>query len=134
MDSLLQGLEGVSIYINDIFITGSSIDPKASFYDLVLSTYDEEGLHPTEEKVKVIQEAPTLKNVAELQSFLGINYYSRFLPNLSTRLAPLYRLLHKDVKFCWNEDQDEAFKAVKEALQSDSLLVHYHDTKPLILA
>ena len=39
------------------------------------------GLHPTMDKVKVIQEAPQPHNVTEL---------SKYLPNLSTKLAPLY--------------------------------------------
>ena len=62
---------------------------------------DESGLHPTQGKVKAIQEAPEPKNLAELRSFLGmINYYSRFLPNLSHQLAPLYKLLKRTI--CWN--------------------------------
>ena len=61
---------------------------------------DREGLHPSTEKVKAIQQAPKPKDVSELRSFLGItNYYGRFLPNLSSKLAPLYDLLHKDRKW-----------------------------------
>ena len=53
---------------------------------------DADGLHPTEERVKAIKEAPKPQNITELRSFLDIiNYYSRFLPNIS---APLYNLLH----------------------------------------
>ncbi len=38
---------------------------------------DEQGLHPTQEKVKAIKEAPIPKNVTELRAFLGIlgNFY-----------------------------------------------------------
>ena len=32
------------------------------------------------------------------------------------------------------QEQDEAFSAAKEALQDDLLLVHYDESKPLILA
>ena len=161
MDSLLQGIEGVSVYIDDILITGSSIEEHLQNLDKVLErlesaglklnrskcfflrsrieylghVIDEEGLHPTEEKVQAIREAPRPKNVAELRSFLGIiNYYSRFMPNLSSTLAPLYRLLHKDAKFSWKREQDEAFRAAKQALQNDSLLIHYDSTKPLVVA
>ena len=92
------------------------------------------GLHPTMEKVKAIQDAPKPKNVAELRSFLRIiNYYSRFLPNLSAQLAPMYTLLCKQSQWSWTAEQDSAFQMAKNALQVDSLLVHYDDSKPLVL-
>ena len=34
----------------------------------------------------------------------------------------------------WGQEQEEVFSAAKEALQDDSLLVHYDESKPLILA
>ena len=47
------------------------------------------GVQPTEDKVRAINRAPTPTNVAQLRSFLGLmNYYSRFLSNLSSTLAP----------------------------------------------
>ena len=50
---------------------------------------DAQGLHLVEEKVKAVQGVPTPKNVTELKSYLGmLSYYSKFLPNLSTELAP----------------------------------------------
>ncbi len=85
--------------------------------------------------MKAIKEAPKPKNVAELRSFLGIiNYYSRFLQNMSAQLAPLYRLLHKDIQWNWTDKENVAFEAAKKALQTDSLLVHYDSSKPLLLA
>ena len=96
---------------------------------------DESGLHPTKEKVKAIQETPQPHNVTELRSFLGIiNYYSKFLPNLSVTLSPLYHLLKKGVKWQWNEQHTTAFAKAKSALQDDSLLVHYDSTRPLVVA
>ena len=53
-------------------------------------------------KVKAVQNAPTLQDV--LKSFIGlVNYYSKFLPDLSTGLAPLYRLLQKEMKWSWGK-------------------------------
>ncbi len=33
---------------------------------------DSDGLHPMDEKVRAIRDAPTPKNLAELRSFLGL--------------------------------------------------------------
>ena len=57
---------------------------------------DAEGLDPVAEKMKAITGAPQPKNVQELKSYLDLlTYYSKFLPNMSTVLAPLYQLLRR---------------------------------------
>ena len=57
---------------------------------------DEEGMHPMEDKVKAIKEAPSPTNATQLRSFLGlVNYYNKFFPNLAANLTPLYSLLNK---------------------------------------
>ena len=67
-----------------------------------------EGLHPVEDKVRSIKEAPSPKNVTELRSFLGmVNYYGKFLRDLSKELAPLYKLLHNDTKWQWCAEQEK---------------------------
>ena len=71
----------------------------------------------------------------ELRAFLGLlNYYSKFLPNLASKLSPLYKLLHKTTKWTWGRAQRDAFGEAKRLLQSDSLLVHFDEKKLLILA
>ena len=45
---------------------------------------DAEGVHPVKEKVKAIQKAPALRKGL-------LNYYNKFLPNLSAQLAPLLK-------------------------------------------
>ena len=44
----------------------------------------EEGIQPTQEKVRAIINAPKPQNVSQLKAFLGLlNYYCKFLPNLA---------------------------------------------------
>lgn len=94
-----------------------------------------QGLQPTDEKVQAIKNAPAPTNVSQLKSFLGsLNYYGKFLPNLSSTLAPLYRLLQQQTRWCWEKAQQEAFQKAKASLTSESLLVHYDPDKELILA
>ncbi len=57
----------------------------------------EKGLQPTNKKVEVIKSAPAPTDLTQLKSFLGlINYYCKFLPNLSNTLSPLYKVDTKE--------------------------------------
>ena len=92
----------------------------------------ESGLCPAADKICAVQKAPVPTTVSELKSFLGlINYYSRFLSNLSTLLAPLYHLLQKNAKWSWGPEQQEDFEAAKNHLTSTQVLAHYQNDLPL---
>ena len=96
---------------------------------------DAAGFHPVETKVKAIQEAPAPKTPTELRSFLGmLNFYGKFIPNLSSILDPLHSLLRKDVVWKWEVEQQEAFDKAKNQLQSSDLLVHYDPEKELVVS
>ena len=72
--------------------------------------------------------------MSELKAFLGlINYYGKLLPKLSTILNPLYSLLHKDRKWNWKSEQEQAFKKAKELISSPTVLAHYDGTQTLVL-
>ena len=94
-----------------------------------------DGLQPTDSKIKALKDAPIPSNVSQLKAFLGLlNYYGKFVPKLSTLLAPLHRLLQKTATWTWGPDQQQAFDRVKEVLTSDRVLAHYDPSLPLILA
>ncbi len=96
---------------------------------------DADGLHPLQVRVRAIEEAPTPTSVSTLKSYLGmLTYYSRFLPNLSTTLHPLYLLLRKDAPCKWGVDQEKAFAASKQLLTSESCLTHFDSSLELTLA
>ena len=85
--------------------------------------------------MKAIVDAPAPRDVTELRSFLGlVNYYSKFLPDLATVLSPLYALLQHATEWKWGQKQREAFKHVKNLLQSGRVLVHFDDRLPLVLS
>ena len=63
-----------------------------------------------------------------------VNYYGKFLPQLSSLLAPLYSLLQKQAKWHWGPDQEHAFTKVKHLMTSSKLLVHYDPVKELVLS
>ena len=149
------------MYLDDILITVSTEERHLKALDEVLSrldraglrvkqnkcafmrqsvTYqghriDAEGLHPLPDRIRAIKEAPTPNSVPALKSYSGmLSYYSKFLPNLSTTLHPLYRLLRKDVPWKWKAAQVKAFAASKELLTSESCLTHFDSSLELTLA
>ena len=63
-----------------------------------------------------------------------LSYYSKFLPNLSTELAPLNKLLKQSTAWHWNTEQQEAFDKSKKLLSSSQLLVHFNPEPEIILA
>ena len=69
-----------------------------------------EGLHPLPEKIDAITKAPAPTSITELKAFLGLmNYYGKFIPNLTSLLQPMYQLLHKSTHWNWTREREEAF-------------------------
>ena len=96
---------------------------------------DAEGVHPSPEKVQAIVDAPSPDTVTELRSLLGmLQYYGKFLPNLSTLLHPLYNLLWEGVSWSRQPECQKAFESAKELLQSAKVLAHYDVNLPIKLA
>ena len=63
-----------------------------------------------------------------------INFYGKFLPNLSSLLEPLHKLLLNDTRWKWSKRQQEAFRAAKDLLRSSRLLVHYDPEKEIVVS
>ncbi|XP_013385929.1 uncharacterized protein K02A2.6-like [Lingula anatina] len=161
MEQVVQNIPMVSVYLDDILVSGRSYEEAHTNLITVLQRLqeaglrlrkekctfmqrsvvylghrlDSEGIHPTDDKLLAIQKAPTPTTVAELRSYLGLlNYYHRFLKNLSTVLAPLHELLHEKAKWHWKAEQERAFQESKKLLQSSQVLVYYNPELPLLLS
>ena len=94
-----------------------------------------DGLQPSESKVEAVTQAPSPHNVMELKAFLGlINYYGKFMLNLSTTLASLHKLLAKRAQWEWGNQQQQALETVKIQLSSSQLLAHYNPDVQLVLS
>ena len=96
---------------------------------------DRMGLHVLPDKVQAIVKAPLPKNKNEQRSFLGfINYYRKFIPQLSAILAPLNVLLWKQVQWKWTKDCSKAVQVAKQKLNEAPVLMHFNTKLPIILA
>ena len=79
--------------------------------------------------------APRPENQKQLKSFLGmIQYYSKFIPYISTLLYPMNQLLRKKTKWEWTPECQQAFEEAKQRLSSTLVLAHYDPNLPLVLA
>ena len=84
--------------------------------------------------VEATRKAPPPTNRTELQRFLGaVQYYAKFVPNLSKIWHPLYELLKVGVEWSWGSACDEVFNQWKRLLSRETVLTHYDESRPLIL-
>jgi len=93
------------------------------------------GIHKEPFKMEAISQMPRPRNVSDIRAFVGmINYYSKFIRNLSSILQPLNILLHKNTRFAWTDNQERAFQKIKEAFMSNQILTHFDQKLPIVLA
>jgi hypothetical protein len=123
-DTLEEHLEHLKIFFTKIQEYNFRINPKK--VQLIQSEIKVLGhiiskgiVKPDPDKIIGIQDFPTPKKVQQLQSFLGsVNYYRKFIPNMSKLAAPLYELVTKDNKMAvaWNSKALDALELCKKAV------------------
>jgi hypothetical protein len=85
-------------------------------------------------KVKDILEWPTPRSVKDVQSFLGLgNYYRKFIRNYSKIAVALTSVSKNGQEFRWENGQEQAFRALKEAFTSAPVLKLYNPDKPIVI-
>ncbi|XP_043224352.1 uncharacterized protein K02A2.6-like isoform X1 [Amphibalanus amphitrite] len=160
METLLAGVPHTAVFLDDLCVTGKTPAEHLSNVREVLQRLSDAGLkinvrkttwlarevcylghrissagiQPSDDKVSAVMSAPEPKNLPELRAYLGLlQYYSRFLPRLSTVAAPLYNLGKKDAPWVWGPSQQSSFQETKRLLCSAPVLCHYQQSLPLVL-
>ncbi|KAJ0172395.1 hypothetical protein K1T71_001098 [Dendrolimus kikuchii] len=161
MEETLRGVPGCVVFLDDICVSGSTtqnnlrnvrsvldrlrnmgltvklnkcnfLQNSVKYLGFVIS---KEGLRPDPAKIEAIVRVPTPTNITELKSFLGmLNYYGKFIRNLSTLLHPLHTLLKKEQSWQWCSNCERAFEEAKRILLSDRVLAHYEEGRPVVLS
>ena len=127
MDVILQGMSHVICYIDDILITGASLEDHLANLEEVLKRLREhgvrlrkgkcqiltpsveylghvisnDGLRTADDKLRAIVDAPSPTNVQDLGL---LNYYGKFIANLSTVIRPLNKLLCTKTPWNWSKE------------------------------
>ena len=95
--------------------------------------FTSEGLRPSPNKIRAIQEMERPKSKEELVSFIQMMaYLSRFIENFSTRSEPLRRITKQDHRFEWNQEQ-MAFDDLRNAMTRAPVLVPYHTGRKTLI-
>lgn len=160
MESVLQGLDNVVSFYDDVIVFAKNFDElllaltatmdrmklnglrlnrskcifATSSLECLGHRIDRQGLHKSDKHVEAIRDAPRPATPEDLQLFLGkATYYSSFIPNLSSRARSLRDMLLAD-PFEWTPEADRAYRDLKQVLVSPQVLMQYDPALPLILA
>ena len=92
-----------------------------------------DGVKPDLKKVEAIKKMQAPQTKQELQSFLGmIKVLGQFIKNMSELTSNLRSLLKKDTLFQWTESPETNFQKLKDGITSDSCLMYFNSSKPVI--
>ena len=93
-----------------------------------------EGLKPSPDKIRAVQECTPPRTREELISFLQmLAYLSRYISNFSSRCEPLRRLTRNSAKFEWKNEQKTAFDDLKQAITSAPVLIPYYPERDTLI-
>ena len=83
-----------------------------------------EGIRVDPLNVEAILQLSPSRNIRDLQYLQGMaNFLQKFIVNFSNLTKGFMCLLKKDTPFWWDEQAQESFDALKQALASDSVLI-----------
>ena len=75
---------------------------------------------------------PRPEDVEGVQRLNGfVNYLAKFLPQLSSVMAPIRRLTRKDSQWQWAEEQEKALEEIKRLVTTAPVLGYYDPTSEL---
>ena len=137
--SAKEHFENVHEFVYRLWVAGlkANID-KCKFYQnevrFLGKIISRDGIRLDESTTDAILKMPQPDDTAKLRSFLGhMSYVSRHVPDIRTARAPLDNLLKPDVKYEWNEPQQQSFDRCKQLAGNSALLTHFDSSRPIVL-
>ncbi|KAL0151936.1 hypothetical protein M9458_052743, partial [Cirrhinus mrigala] len=158
MENIIEGLEGVRAYIDDIIIWGSSLQEHNSRLTKVLQKIrvsglklnkdkcqfgvqellflgdklTSQGIQPDSEKINAILKMKCPTERKGVQRIMGmVNYIGKFIPNLSSKTSCLRELLQKTTDFAWTDKHESEWQQLKIGLTSAPVLQFFDPTKKI---
>ena len=149
MEKILDGLEGVLCYMDDVLVYGGDEEEHWSRLEKVLRRISQSGvtlkrekcefgcksvkflghvvshsgISPDPEKIKAISDMspPTCKKEARLSMGM-VNYLSKFSSKFAALGAPIYSVTGQSSEWLWGPQQNKVFEDIKTELSSTPVL------------
>jgi len=161
VSNILEGIDGVMAYQDDIIICGKTTDEHDQRLRKVLAKLkvagmelnsskcemrktsikflghhiSKEGVSPDQEKVEAITKMKAPENITELRSFLGmVQYLGQYLSNLSTVTKPMTDLLKSDATWTWGDAQQESFQQIKSLVTDAPVLAFFDPARETVVS
>lgn len=146
MENIFRNCEGTIIFIDDILVFAETLlelrtrvakvkdqikqnsltlnESKCKYdatqIDFLGMSISEKGFKPSPDKIEAIRDCQTPKNVESLRSFMGlVTHLSNYIKDLATVAEPLRRLIRKNTKWQWKDEEDKAFREVRKRICED---------------
>lgn len=150
MNRVVSGLEGCSVYLDDLVIYSDTWHAHLKRIRALFDRLSEARLTvnlakcefaratvtylgrvvgqghvaPVQAKVRAVEHFPRPTTKKELQRFLGlVGYYRSFCKNFSTVVFHMTELLKAKVKFVWSNECQQAFENIKSLMCSSPVLI-----------
>ncbi|CAI2345915.1 unnamed protein product [Caenorhabditis sp. 36 PRJEB53466] len=150
LKAVLGGLDDeVLVYIDDILVYSKDFDQHLASIEKVLARFREfnlkaspkkcefakrtisflgheitrNGYYPLKSNVAAIAAFPTPKNSEEVRRFVGMaGFFRKFIKDFAGIAEPLTKMSRKNVKFEWDQPQEDAYQTLKKALVEEPIL------------
>lgn len=85
-----------------------------------------EGIRPGSLKTEAVSKFPVPKNQHDIRRFIGLaSFFRRFIKDFAITARPLTSLLKQNAVWCWSNEQQQAFDALKQKLIERPVLALY---------
>lgn len=157
MESIIEGLEGTRVYIDDLVVWGTTqqqhderlekllqrikksglkLNRDKCLFSVTEMTFlgdkvTSEGVEPDQSKVQAILDMPAPTDKKGVLRAMGmINFLGKFIPNLTAKTACLRELLRHNTVFEWTARHEKEWKKLKETVTTEPVLTFFDPSKP----
>lgn len=154
-------LEFAAVYVDDIHITSTDFNEHIEHLEEIFKKFAkhnvkinpqksqflrkhitflghiiyEKGISMDPSKIKTIQDFQPPKTQKQVRAFLGfINFYRKYIRDLSLLTEKLSQLTKKNQVWKWEEEQQQTFEQIKQCFLEDIIIKYPNFKQPFFLA